>query len=171
MAGVISFRILDGGLKAKLDKLEQAAQTKALYERVGAGVLTQVQLGFRSAQDPWGFKWTPPKLRKGQPLSDTGRLRRSIRAVADNDGVTVGTNLKYARIHQFGGTITAKNAPFLAIPRPGGGIFRKKSVFIQARPYLPLNPATGETTLPAKWRAAVVSRIKAHFLEVMKEPA
>lgn len=171
MAGLFTISILDGGLQAKLAKMEAAAQGRILYERVGAAVLSQVQLGFRSATDPWGFKWAPLKIRKGTPLTNSGILRRSITKRADDSGVTVGTNLKYARVHQFGATITAKNGAFLAIPRPGGGVFLKKSVYVPARPFLPLDPATGATRLPEKWRAAVVARLKSHFVAAMKEGA
>jgi phage virion morphogenesis protein len=169
MASAFSILVSDVGLQRKLAKLSQTATNKVLYQRVGAAILTQVQLGFRNASDPWGFAWAKPKLRDGQPLSDTGRLRRSIRAVADDEGVTVGTNLIYAPIHQFGGTIVPKKAKFLRFPNPAGGFFFKKSVFIPARPYLPIDPASGETQLPPKWRAAVVGRIRAHFLEAMKD--
>ena len=44
---------------------------------------------------------------KGTPriLEDTGMLRMSIASEADNDTATVGTNLGYAKKHQFGGRI------------------------------------------------------------------
>lgn len=170
MAGVFSVTVHDTGLKAKLDKIAASAESKTVFERVGAAVLSKVQLGFRGGVDPWGTAWKPLKLRTGQPLSDTGRLRRSIIAVADDNGVTIGTNLKYARVHQFGATITAKNAPFLAIPKPGGGIFRKKSVTVPARPYLPLNNE-GKVDLPLHWREAIVARLKSHFKSALKEAA
>ncbi|EOD6656754.1 phage virion morphogenesis protein, partial [Salmonella enterica] len=35
-----------------------------------------------------------------------GRLAASIHEASDNDSATVGTNVKYAAIHQYGGTIT-----------------------------------------------------------------
>lgn len=38
-------------------------------------------------------------------LQDTGRLRNSIFPVILKDRVTVGTNLEYASIHQFGGEV------------------------------------------------------------------
>lgn len=53
------------------------------------------------------------------PLTDTARLRRSIRATVLANGVMLGTNLIYAAIHQFGG-------------QAGRG----KKVSIPARPYL-----------------------------------
>lgn len=45
-------------------------------------------------------------------------------------------DVKYALIHELGGTILAKNAKALAIPQPDGGVVFVKSVTIPARPYL-----------------------------------
>lgn len=44
----------------------------------------------------------------GQILQVRGRLAASIQEKADNDSAVVGTNVKYARIHQFGGTVNHK---------------------------------------------------------------
>ncbi|HRO76509.1 MAG TPA: phage virion morphogenesis protein [Crocinitomicaceae bacterium] len=42
-------------------------------------------------------------------LTDTGRLRRSIRTVSESsDKVTIGTDVPYAQIHNSGGRFTAK---------------------------------------------------------------
>lgn len=54
-------------------------------------------------------------------LQKSGRLRNSITVRATNTEVTVGTNLPYAAIHQFGG-------------KAGRG----RKVKIAARPYLPI---------------------------------
>lgn len=45
-------------------------------------------------------------------------------------------NVRYALIHELGGTITAKTAKALAIPLPDGGVAFVQSVTIPARPYL-----------------------------------
>lgn len=78
-------------------------------------------------------------------LQDTGRLASSIVQAFDAHSATVGTNVVYARIHQFGGTtrphtIRAKSARALAIP----GIGFRKSVqhpgsHIPARPFLAIS--------------------------------
>lgn len=44
--------------------------------------------------------------------------------------------VRYALIHELGGTITPKTAKALAIPLPDGGVAFAKSVTIPARPYL-----------------------------------
>ena len=98
---------------------------------------------------------------------DTGRLRNSIRFRINKGGKRIvghiGSNVVYARIHEFGGVITPKKRQFLTIPFSGvkgfagdysdtfiakGIIFQKvgrgikplfslkRSVTIPARPYL-----------------------------------
>src|SRR5574343_577946 len=66
----------------------------------------------------------------GKPLIDTGRLRKSITYEAGPRGVVIGTNVKYARTHQFGAEIKAKNKPFLAFPGPNGELIIVKRVTI-----------------------------------------
>lgn len=51
-----------------------------------------------------------------QQLRDTGGLRRSIVWDRVTNGVEVGSVLRYAALHQDGGTITPKKAKKLAIP-------------------------------------------------------
>lgn len=61
------------------------------------------------------------KLTGGDPLNvRTGRLRRSITYRVDTgpqgiDGI-VGTNVEYAAIHEYGGTIVPKTAKWLTVP-------------------------------------------------------
>lgn len=53
-------------------------------------------------------KWPPSKRAQrqgGQTLRDKGRLLDSITYEAAEDSLRIGTNVKYARIHQFGGII------------------------------------------------------------------
>lgn len=78
----------------------------------------------------------------GKALLDTGVLRGSI-AVHDVTAttVTVGTNLIYAAIHQFGG-------------KAGRG----RKVSIPARPFLPGNP------LPEALRGDILAAIRRHLL-------
>lgn len=58
----------------------------------------------------------------------------------EDAGGVVGTwgvqDVRYALIHELGGTITAKAAKALAIQLPDGGVAFVKSVTIPARPYL-----------------------------------
>lgn len=80
----------------------------------------------------------------GKILQRTGQLASSIVTRSDSTSATVGTNLAYAAIHQFGGktrahTITARKGKALAF----GGIFRRQvrhpGSKIPARPFLALD--------------------------------
>jgi len=50
--------------------------------------------------------------------------------------IGAGSGIVYARIHEYGGTIRAKNAPYLRFSVPGGGFVTTKSVYIPPRPYV-----------------------------------
>ena len=76
---------------------------------------------------------------KNKHLILTGAYRTSVTAESvDKDEAAVYTVQAYARIHEFGGTITAKHAPFLvfSIGRGKNQIWvRTKSVRMPARPH------------------------------------
>ena len=74
----------------------------------------------------------------GQILHNrTGTLRRSIAMTPHRSQgfVDVGTNVVYARVHEFGAVIRAKNAPFLKF-QVGGKWVQKKQVLAPARPFM-----------------------------------
>lgn len=78
----------------------------------------------------------------------SGNLRRSIHYETKYKSLTsviiaIGTNLKYARLQEFGGTITAKNKPYLMFRGKTGEWVRTKSVYVPAHPYL--TPAMDES--------------------------
>lgn len=146
MPSAIHIQLDDGRAVARLKRLQAAAANmRPLFETIGAGLLSNVQLGFKKTQSPYGEAWRPLKKRVGKPLRDTGRLLGSMTQKADREGVTVGTGVKYAAIHQFGG-------------KAGRG----RKVTIPARPFFPLT-ADGQTNLPLGWEKSVVTRIKAYF--------
>ena len=91
----------------------------------------------------------------GQPLRDTGRLQRSITSQVQGDAAVVGTNVRYARTHQFGATILPKNAKFLAAPVGGGGIHFLKKAVIPSRPFMPL--VAGGVQLPPAWARSALN--------------
>jgi len=78
-------------------------------------------------------------VRAGAPRKTT-TLIRSIH-VSDPTGsgmqviAYVGTDLEYAKIHEYGGIIKAKNAPYLTFQTKDGSWHRVKQVQIPARPY------------------------------------
>lgn len=76
-------------------------------------------------------------------LQNMGHLKNSITYKSAGSQLLIGSNLKYARIHQLGGVIRAKSAKALRFPisTPAGiQWITKKSVTIPARPYLVFRP-------------------------------
>lgn len=160
--------VVDQGMREKIDRLLRAAQGRDLFATIGRTVVNRIRLCFRLGVDPWGTPWARLKLRQGQPLVDSGRLRRSIVSKPDGSGVTIGTNLVYARLHQFGGEVKPKKGPRLVFPGPNGLIFAKR-VFVPGRPFMPIRPGSSTVALPPDWSVAVVRAIRAHLATRLKE--
>jgi len=153
--------VLSAAVEARIKQMLAAGvDMTSAWASVGHNIVRRIRLCFRLSKSPVGAPWEPLKIRQGQPLVDTGRLRRSITFKADPQGVTIGTNLKYAPIHQFGGTISAKNAPFLVFKTPTG--FARKKKVIPARPFMPLSP-TGTLDMPPTWAASVINVLASRF--------
>lgn len=179
MAGYkpITFELLDQELKKKLDDLIEAGESiTPAMQNVGRKIKTKVQLGFRSGSSPWGAKWAPLSAltrHHGQPLRNTGHLMNSITTRIRGNAVEIGTNLqaeggvKFPAVHQFGATIYPVTAKNLRWMHPGGFPIFAKKVTIPARPFLPLTPS-GNTDLPEKWAADVLSSLRAHFEKAAK---
>lgn len=84
---------------------------------------------------------------RGQGLVATGALEKSFRVTRVGPmSLAVGSPLSYrAKIHEFGGVISVRQARWLVF-NAGSGVRKKKSVFIPARPFV--RPAL-ESTRPA----------------------
>ena len=102
---------------------ERGGDLRAPMAQIGEAVVSNTRLRFSESRAPDGSAWQPLALstlarrRQGnggrvltrlvpasaQPLLDTGQLRNSISFRAGGRDVVVGTNLSWARIHQFGG--------------------------------------------------------------------
>ena len=162
----IKVQVVDQKLKAKLQALVATGENmKPVYDVVGRTIATKIRLCFKLGIDPWGKPWLPLKIRKGgQPLRDTGRLVRSITSKPDDKGVSIGTNVFYARVHQRGATITPKKAKRLVFPGPGGKLIFAKKVTVPARPFMPLRPDSNTIALPPAWSGDVVRAMRAYFL-------
>lgn len=88
---------------------------------------------------------------RGQGLIDTGNYRASVRTVQLSQvRVMVFSSVVYGPIQEYGGTITAKRAPFLVF-QVGGQWVRVKSVTIPGRPH---------------WRPAVDSNKRKIYISV-----
>jgi phage virion morphogenesis protein len=151
----------DKEINAAFSRLvRNVSDTRPAMEGVAQTTKSNVLLGFRGGVSPYGQKWLPLKLRKGQPLVDTGTLRSSMTTRATESTAEVGTNKIQAPIHQFGGVIRAKRAPFLVFKTPTG-YAKKKSVSIPARPFMPIR--AGKLDLPKAWGDDVIDIITAHI--------
>jgi len=68
---------------------------------------------------------------------DTGELSKSITTkVHGHHYAKIGTSLVYAAIQEYGGTIKAKNKPYLHFRTKSGNWVKVKSVVIKARKYM-----------------------------------
>lgn len=97
---------IDNNIKKNISK---KLNTKEIGIIVSSKIEAIVQERFQNSVDPNGNKWKEPKSRKGKPLLDTGALRKSIHKINKNNVAGVGTNIDYARIHNYGGVIKYKN--------------------------------------------------------------
>lgn len=106
------------------------AKKKILLNTIGVALIDSTKQRFHEGKDPSGKKWevsgrawqsglsqkgrkaTPRRRGKawametgkfGKTLLNTGRLRDSISHATSSNSVYVGSNLKYARIHNNGG--------------------------------------------------------------------
>ena len=105
---------LIGGMGQKLKSLAPALKT------VGQIIRTSVVRNFEVGGRPRSWKESKRAEREsGRTLADTGRLRNSIHAAVTGNRIEVGTNVKYAAIHQFGG----KTSPHMIFPKNGKALF------------------------------------------------
>ena len=117
-----------------LNRLENVDFAK-LHENIGEVLISTTHERFRNGRTPNGSKWKRGLKGTGQTLVQSRLLRNSVTKRFSREGVEVGTNVKYARIHQKGGTIRAKKAKFLRF-KVGSRWAMKKSVKIPARPFI-----------------------------------
>jgi len=188
MGQVLDIQLQAKQVQERIHQLQQqGANMTPAWKAVGANVVNRIRLGFRFSKSPWGQSWIPIKWRAarttqtgrlsgtgrkqskantighaGQPLVDTGKMRRSIVARASTSGVTIGTNIIQARVHQFGATIKPKKGPFLVFAGPSGGMIFARQSTVPARPYMPISPS-GALDLPPSWAASIIGVLAAHF--------
>lgn len=117
-----------------LNRLENVDFAK-LHENIGEVLISTTHERFRNGRAPNGSKWKRGLKGTGQTLVQSRLLRNSVTKRFSREGVEVGTNIKYARIHQKGGTIRAKKAKFLRF-KVSSRWAMKKSVKIPARPFI-----------------------------------
>src|SRR5579864_5954306 len=102
----------------------------AALDRCLLAIISSTRENFSGSHAPDGAPWKPLKHprpnSKGadKPLRDKGLLMASIAARGKDgnvfsktgDSIEWGSNLEYAGLHQFGGTVKPKNAKYLSLP-------------------------------------------------------
>lgn len=130
---------------------------KAFLDKLGVDVIQSITHRIRSQQI------NPKTDKEGTTLVRSSHLIRSIRHLATNNSIMVGTNLIYARILHEGGVITPKRAKYLAIPisplasvhkpRDFSDTFISKGIIFQKQEDgepLPLYVLKKQVTIPAR---------------------
>jgi len=148
----------DKELKALLKRMqEKAKDLSPPLKSIKMGLIASIDRNFREEGRP--DKWqslSPATLARRRKagagakiLQDTGRLKMSITAYSDKTMAKAGTNVPYAAIHQYGGTIKIppmiirpKNVKALHFFMDGKEVFCKfarlpeRNVRIPARPFM-----------------------------------
>lgn len=141
-------------LNVQAEKLEDLTE---YWDSVGKYMEKKtIQERFEKEQAPDGTKWQPlsparvkqrlKKHKKGdfKILKDEGYLRR-IHYEAGKDYMQIGTNVKYAKVHQYGAKITYKHEGEYKHDNPkkskkkGDSYYYECEVEIPARPFLGVN--------------------------------
>ncbi len=123
-------------------KLFTDVDIRGINKAIGEGIRTSTVERFRTEKGPDGKKWrTSIRARNegGKTLTDTSKLRTSIRTKASMDGFAVGTNDIRAATLQFGDerTIRPRRGPVLRFKIDGKWISAKQvHIKIVGRPFL-----------------------------------
>lgn len=141
MTGV-AITIADEDLRRAIAGLSRLARDPApALERVGEALHLSTTERQRAGRAPDGSAWPAlnPAYRAeksgNEMLRESGRLMGSLSRQVRGRQLRFGTNVEYAAVHQFGGTIRAKGGGRLAFFL-GGALRRPVSVTIPARPFL-----------------------------------
>ena len=120
--------------------LKETKDSTELLHEIGSilesNTKERINSGIGVDDKPWQKSWRA-RVQGGTTLRDTSQLYNSIKyQVIGGKRVVVGTNVMYAALMHFGGTIKPKHGKFLTFKTPTGGWVRVKSVTIKPRPYL-----------------------------------
>ena len=129
MAGVdLTLIFEDGELRHVISEARaRVSDFLPAMDEIGSYLEDRTLGRFERGEAPDGTPWLPSQRaldENGKTLIDKGLLMASINYEASTDAVTVGSNVIYAAIHQFGGE-TGRN----------------RAVEMPARPYLGVNDA------------------------------
>jgi len=135
--GAITIGVDDAEVQAAIAKLAHGIG-KSTWDEIGGMVETSTKQRFEEQRGPDGTPWAPlapstvaGMLTRGRARGSAHILRqkmhlyRSITHTATDREAIIGSNRRYAALHQFGGTAGMKNAGARAVPaRPFLGLSR-----------------------------------------------
>lgn len=115
MGLTLKINIKDMTLRQRLLGMENRMRNlRPVFLDFGERMKRSIEANFQAGGRP--APWPPSKKASGRTLIESSRLKNSIAYVASDQGMVIGTNVPYAAIHQFGGTIRPINVKYLAIP-------------------------------------------------------
>lgn len=149
---MVRVTVNDHGLAERLQgAARRGADLTPAFAIAGQRLRSDTLRNFQSGG--WFPEHWKPSRRGGMTLVDRATLRNSIHATTTAQSAAVGTDVKYAAVHQYGAEIR---------PRPGHRALRfvidgqtifRRSVWIPSRPFLPVddhgNLAPGTQTFMA----------------------
>lgn len=111
-----------------------------------AGMAPRIHAAVKGSLDAWSAElagYIRESKLSGDPLHRrSGNLSRSVVPYRKDSGTVLeggagaGAGIPYAHIHEYGGTITAKNAPYLTFKTADGRWHKVKSVVMPERSYM-----------------------------------
>lgn len=165
-------------LREKLGRVASGEFARKLMPRLGQEAIDQVHQEFRQGRSPYGADWRPSERavkEHGQTLRDTGRLLNSFSAHPTSDGFDIRSDVEYAAIHQYGGTIHRRSQTLIfgsrgrfksrswAISRKRGSIRFARSGEFDI--HIPQRQMIPEGNLGWRWRTAFRRVLKDTFAE------
>lgn len=123
-----------------------------ILRAIGRGMVANVDRRFQIGMDPQGQPWAAlhPAYEAGKRniriLQESGALVQSIHHDVAGNELAIGTDRRYAAVHQFGATIRPRKGPYLVF-RMAGAMVKARQVTIPARPYLGIGDEDEETVL------------------------
>jgi len=133
---------------------------RPLMESVGTSLVYTTTRRFERGVAPDGRPWPAKWDRTPSYLSASGTLKSSIGFRVAGNVLHIGSPIKYARIHQKGGTIRPRRARFLVFKGADGRMVFAKKVKMPRRQWLP-DEGTG---LPADEERIIKAAVK-DFIE------
>lgn len=135
---------IDGDIRKLAIKINSLRNVdfKAINQVISEGLRSSTRERFKEQRTPDGKSWETSiraSTTGGSTLTDSARLKNSIRSRSDKSGAAVGTNLIYAKTHQFGTrrVIRAKSTKGLRFKVNGQWMTKQKvKINIPARPFL-----------------------------------